>query len=92
MNKQTGLTVTIVIAVLTFLCCTLPLCLSGILIFADQGTWNTELGGATGSGTIQPVYGVAPCCLSILVLLVPLLLWFFLVRGKEDAGGGISQY
>lgn len=87
MNKQTGLTVTIVVAVLTFLCCTLPLCLAGMMIFADL-----DLGGTTGAGTIQPAYGIAPCCLSILVLVVPLLLWLFLVHDKDDASGGTPQY
>jgi hypothetical protein len=92
MNKQTGLTVTIIVGVLTFLCCTLPLCLAGMMIFADLGEWSTDVGGTTGAGTIAPAYGVAPCCLSILVLVVPLLLWFFLVRGKDDASGGTPQY
>lgn len=87
MTKQTGTIITIVVGILTLLCCTIPLCIGGILIFAEQGTWNTEFGPSTQTGAIPPAYGVAPCCLSILVLVVPLLLWLFLVRGKEDAGG-----
>jgi len=87
MNKQTGVTVTIVVGVLTFLCCTIPLCAFGMMIFADLGEWSTEFGGTTGAGTIPPAYGIAPCCLSILVLIVPLLLWLFLVRGKENGVG-----
>ncbi|MBE9472345.1 MAG: hypothetical protein IMY75_09595 [Chloroflexi bacterium] len=34
---------------------------------------------------MPPTWGIAPCCLSILVLIVPLLLWLFLVRGKGNA-------
>ena len=84
MTKQTGMTVTIVVAVLTFLCCTLPMCLSGVMIFAGLGEWSTEFGATSQGGAIPSAYGIAPCCLSILVLVVPLLLWFFLVRGKEN--------
>jgi len=54
------------------------------MIFAGLGTWNTEFGTGGQAGTIPTAYGIAPCCLSILVLVVPLLLWFFLVRGKEN--------
>lgn len=85
MTKQTGMTVTIVVGVLTLLCCTLPMCVGGITIFAGLGEWSTEFGPSSQSGAISPAYGIAPCCLSILVLIVPLLLWLFLVRGKEDA-------
>ena len=84
MTKQTGMTVTIVVGVLTLLCCTLPMCVAGVMIFTGLGEWSTEFGPASQSGAIPPAYGIAPCCLSILVLIVPLLLWLFLVRGKED--------
>jgi hypothetical protein len=89
MSKQTGMTITIVVGVLTLLCCTIPLCIGGIMIFAGLGEWNTELGTSTQTGTIPPAYGIAPCCLSILALVVPLLLWLFLVRGKENTVEGI---
>jgi hypothetical protein len=84
MTKQTGTIITIVVAVITVLCCTAPLCSSGIAIFADLGTWSTELGSLSDTGTIPPAYGIAPCCLSILVLIIPVLCWLFLVRGKND--------
>ena len=54
------------------------------MIFAGLGEWNTAFGPSAQTGTIPPASGIAPCCLSILVLVVPLLLWLFLVRGKED--------
>jgi hypothetical protein len=79
MTKQTGTIVTIVLAALTLLCCTAPLCSAGIAFFAGAGE---DL--APGWENSQWV-GIAPCCLSILVLVVPLLSWLFLVRGKEDA-------
>lgn len=85
MTKQNGTIITIVVAIITFLCCTGPLCSAGAMIFADLGTWNSEFGSYSDTGTIPQSYGVAPCCLSILVLVAPLLCWLFLVRGKENA-------
>jgi len=85
MTKQTGTIITIVVAILTLLCCTIPLCLASIGIFARLGERSTEFGPATRTGTIPPAYGIATLCLSILVWVVPLLLWLFLVRGKENA-------
>jgi len=90
MTKQTGTIITVVVGVLAFLCCTIPLCIFGIAIFTGQMPWSTTVGQTTQTGTIQPAYGIAPCCLSILVLVVPVLLWFFLVRGKEN-GSVISS-
>ena len=85
MTKQTGTIITIVVGILTLLCCTIPLCVGGAMIFAGLGEWNTEFGPGAQTGTIPSASGIAPCCLSILVLVVPLLLWLFLVRGKENA-------
>jgi len=85
MTKQTGTIITIVVGILTLLCCTIPLCLGGTMILAGLGDWSTEFGPSTQTGTIPSAYGIAPCCLSILVLIVPLLLWLFLVRRKEDS-------
>jgi len=84
MTKQTGTIITIVAAIITLLCCTAPLCSMGIFIFTGP-EWSSELGMQTD--TIPPAAGIAPCCLSILVLIVPVLCWLFLVRGKEDTTG-----
>lgn len=84
MTKQTGTTITIVAGVITLLCCTAPLCIVGSGILADLGTWNTRIGEVTQSGKIPQWYGAIPCCMSILTLAVPLLLWVFLVRSKQD--------
>ena len=89
MSKQTGTVITIVVGVLTLLCCTIPLCIGGIVIFAGLGEWSAEFGPGAETGNIPPAYGIAPCCLSILLLVVPLLLWLFLVRGKENGVGGL---
>ena len=87
MTKQTGTIITVVVAVITFLCCVGPLCSAGIALFADVGTWSSDLGSYSGSGSIPQAYGIAPCCFSILVLIVPVLCWVFLVRNKGEATG-----
>ncbi len=79
MTKQTGTIITIVVAVFA-LCCSMTCCVSGAITMANDGQWLGDYIDASGW-----YWGIAPCCLSILVLIVPLLLWLFLVRGKENA-------
>lgn len=83
MSKQTGTIITIVVAVLT-LCCSSFCCLSGVATLLGGGEWSSEF-GYPQSGQIEPVYGVPVICLAVLLWVVPLLLWLFLVRGKEDS-------
>lgn len=79
MTKQTGTILTIVVAVLT-LCCSTTCCASGIYTLVDnQRTLD-----------IDPYAGIPVICLGVLVWVVPLLLWLFLVRGKEDTAGDYS--
>lgn len=77
MTRQTGLIITIVVAVLT-LCCSLACCGNGIYMMATSGEYTEVLGTYT-----EWYYGVPGICLGILVWIIPLLLWLFLVRGKE---------
>ena len=77
MTKQTGTIITVVVAIIILVCCTAPLCSAGAMLFAGAGN---ELDPDI---LIPPASGLVPCCLSILVLVVPLLCWHFLVRGKE---------
>lgn len=74
MTKQTATIITLVGVVLA-LCCSVTCCASGILVAADDGYIL---------GTyIEPGWGALPICLGLLVWGVPLLLWIFLLRGKE---------
>lgn len=73
MTKKTGTIITIVVAVLN-LCCSATFCALGIWTIVALGQ---EMG-------IPESSGIAGICLGILVWVVPLLLWLFLVRGKED--------
>ncbi len=86
MTKQTGTIITIVVAVLA-LCCSTVCCTSGIITAVSDRQYVEGL-----EVYVEPYYGAFPCCLSILVLIVPLLCWFFLVRGKDDTTGmGIEE-
>lgn len=87
MSKQTGMIITIVVAVLT-LCCSSACCLFGGITSLGGGEWSTEF-GVPETGQIEPIYGVPIICLGVLVWVVPLLLWLFLVRGKENT---IEEY
>ncbi len=74
MDRQTGITITIVLAVLT-LCCSTTCCISGAFMTIDQG--------AALDTYIEPIWGMIPLCLSVLIWIVPLLVWILLVRKKE---------
>lgn len=77
MNRQTGIIVTIVLAVV-MICPSLFCCLFGALTAAGQGT--ATLGEQTSQ--LPAWVGFPLICLSLIGLLVPVAAWFFLVRGK----------
>ena len=76
MSKQTGMIITIIVAVLT-LCCSMTCCAWGAIMAASGGQWLDDF-------YMEWYYGIPVICLGILVWVVPLLLWLFLVRGKEN--------
>jgi hypothetical protein len=82
MSKQTGMIITIVVAAVT-LCCSSFCCLFGGITLLGRGEWSADL-GVPESGQIEPILGLPIMCLGILAWAVPLLLWLFLVRGKEN--------
>jgi len=86
MSKQTGTIITIVAAVLT-LCCSSFCCLFGTITLVGGEEWSEDI-GVPQSGQIEPALGIPVICLGILAWVVPLLLWLFLVRGKENGGMG----
>lgn len=72
MTKQTATIITLV-GVALALCCSVACCASGVFLVA----------GEDYTSGIEPAWGVLPICLGLLVWVVPLLLWIFLLRGKE---------
>lgn len=79
MDKQTGTIITIVAAVLT-LCCSLSCCIGGGTTLAGGGTLTV----GEESTPLPPLSGIVGICLGILVWAIPILLWVFLVRNKEE--------
>ena len=78
MTKQTGTIITIVLAVVVA-CPSIFCCLFGALTAAGQGTFT---GVSDQTGQIPPAVGFVLICLSLIGLLVPVVAWFLLVRGK----------
>lgn len=76
MDKKTGTIITIVVAVLT-LCCSVTCCGLGLYTIVDEGY-------AFGVEASPYAVGIPGICLAILAWIVPVLLWVFLVRNKED--------
>jgi len=81
MTKQTGTIITIVAAII-FGCCALSSCIGGIATFVGGGTYT--LGREVGS--LPPWTGIFGICFGIFFVLIPIALWFFLVRGKNGEG------
>jgi hypothetical protein len=78
MTRQTGIIVTVVLAVLVA-CPSIFCCLFGALTAVGQGSFTGVSGQA---GQIPPAVGMGLVCLSLIGLLVPVAAWFLLVRGK----------
>jgi hypothetical protein len=72
MDRQSGLTVTIVVSLLTLVCSTLC-CATGVYALADQGY----------TMDIHPAAGIPLIGLGLLLWIVPPLLWLVLLPGKE---------
>ncbi len=78
MTRQTGIIITIVLAVLVA-CPSIFCCLFGALTAFGQGK-STGVSGELSQ--IPPAVGIGLVCLSLIGVLVPVAAWFFLVRGK----------
>lgn len=81
-KKNTGMIATIASALICG-CCALFTCIMGFGTVTGNGTYTL------GSGTEQmpPAVGVVFLCLSFIMILVPVAVWFFMMRKKpEDTG------
>jgi hypothetical protein len=77
MTRQTGIIITIVLAVLVA-CPGIFCCVFGAI--STTGQVPFEFNGQTTP--IPSWIGVVLVCLSLIGILVPVASWFFLVRGK----------
>ena len=76
MDKKTGTIITIVGAVVAFCLCLG--CVGGGI------GWSLS-----GDGDFQPL-GLILLCPALLIWALPILLWVFLVRGKEDEAEDVA--
>jgi hypothetical protein len=82
MTRQTGLIITIIGAVI-FGCCALSSCIGGVLTIAGGGTYTL----GTQMGQMPQWTGIFGICFGIFFVLIPIALWYFLVRGKNEEEG-----
>jgi hypothetical protein len=83
MNRTVGIGLTI----FTVLCCACPglmMCVFGGMIGAGVPL-TTTLNGASFSQKLPVSYGVGLICLSIILILIPILVGFFTLRNKPAA-------
>ena len=79
-NKNTAMIITAVTALLCG-CCSLFACIMGIGTVTGNGTFN--LGGA--SQPMPPTAGYVFLCLSIIIIIIPFIVGFFMLRKKPEA-------
>lgn len=81
MNRNVGIAVTII----TVLCCACPglfLCVFGGMIGAGVPL-TTSFNDVSVSQTLPASYGIGLICLSIILILVPVIVGFVTLRNKK---------
>jgi TRAP-type C4-dicarboxylate transport system permease small subunit len=80
MNRNTSMIITIVLALLCS-CCSLFMCIMGFGGITGNGTFN--FGGP--DQPMPPAAGYALLCVSVILILVPIVTGFLLLRKKPEA-------
>jgi len=79
-KRTTGIIVTVVTALLC-ICCSLFFCVMGFGTITGNGTYS--LGDS--SDAMPPVIGYLFLCFSIIAIIVPIVVGFFMLRKKPEA-------
>ena len=79
-NKNTGMIATIATALICG-CCGLFTCIMGIGTITGNGSYT--LGSSTES--MPPAFGYVFLCLSIIMIIIPIAVGFFMLRKKPEA-------
>jgi hypothetical protein len=82
-NRTTAIIITVVTA-LACICASIFACSTGLPI-ATGTPIDVTLNGETTQQTVSPTIGYVLLCLSVLLLLVPVAVGFFTLRGKPKA-------
>ena len=89
-NKNTGMIATVV-AVLLCGCPGLFLCIFGAVTATGNMPYTTELNGVSNSGTMPAGAGIAMLCFSLIFILIPIVVGFFMLRKKPEAAAVSSN-
>ena len=83
-TKTKGIVATIASVVLCG-CPGLFMCIFGAVTATGNMPFSTELNGIANSGTVSPTVGFVLLCLSIIFILIPVAVGFFMLRKKPEA-------
>lgn len=82
MERRTQGIIATVAAVVLCGCPGLFLCIFGAFTATGKMPFNTELNGVTNSGTMPPTTGYVLLCLSLILLVIPIVVGFISLRRK----------
>ena len=85
MDTRTKGIIATVAAVILCGCPGLFLCIFGAFTATGKMPYNTELNGITNSGTLPPTAGFVLLCLSLILIVIPIVVGFFTLRNKPSA-------
>ncbi len=76
-------------------CPSLFCCFIAFTTFMGATTYETEVGGTTSAGTVNPMMGFVFLCLALVPWLLPAGVWFYFRRKEEaslppSSGGGFT--
>ncbi len=83
-NKNTGIIATVA-AVLLCGCPGLFMCIFGAVTATGNMPYNTEVNGVSNSGTMPAGAGIAMLCFSLILIIIPIAVGFFMLRKKPEA-------
>jgi hypothetical protein len=83
-NKNTGIIATVATALLCG-CPGLFLCIFGAVTATGNMPFTTEVNGISNSGTLPATTGFVMLCFSLLFILIPVGVGFFMFRKKPEA-------
>lgn len=83
-TKTKGIVATIASVVLCG-CPGLFFCIFGAVTATGNMPYTTELNGVSNSGTLSPTIGFVLLCLSVIFIVIPIAVGFFMLRKKPEA-------
>jgi hypothetical protein len=83
-TKTKGIVATIASVVLCG-CPGLFMCIFGAFTATGSMPFTTELNGVSKSGTLPPTVGFVLLCLSLIFIVIPIAVGFFMLRKKPEA-------